>query len=121
MITKPDKNAERKWRSRRTAGIHGTKDRPRLSVYRSLNHIYAQIINDDKGETIVACNTMQKEMASLIAGKSKKEQAFIIGEQIGKLAKSKKVSAVVFDRNGYVYHGRVAQVAEGARAAGLKF
>jgi len=121
MITKPDKNAERKWRSRRSADIHGTKERPRLCVYRSLNNIYAQIIDDDKGETLFAFNTQQKEMASLIKGKTKKEQAFIIGEQIGKAAKAKKIASVVFDRNGYVYHGRVAQVADGARSAGLKF
>ncbi|MCL2755657.1 MAG: 50S ribosomal protein L18 [Firmicutes bacterium] len=121
MITKPDKNQERKWRAKRTSDIHGTKDRPRLSVYRSLNHVYAQIIDDDKGVTLVACNTKQKEMAGLIKGKTKKEQAFIIGQELGKMAKAKKITTVVFDRNGYVYHGRIAQVADGARDAGLKF
>ena len=121
MIIKEDKNKQRKWRARRTSDIKGTATRPRLCVYRSLGHIYAQIINDEKGETIVAVNTLQDEVAKLGKGKPKKEQAFIVGEQIGKLALGKKIKEVVFDRNGYVYHGRVAQVAEGARKAGLKF
>jgi len=121
MIKKPDKNQERKQRARRTADIHGTAKKPRLSVYRSLLHVYAQLINDDTGKTIVAVNTKQKEIAAVIKGKSKKEQSFIVGQNLAKAALAKKISEVVFDRNGYVYTGRVAQVAEGAREGGLKF
>jgi len=121
MINKEDKNSQRKWRARRTADIKGTAVRPRLCVYRSLGHIYAQIINDELGKTLFAVNTLQDEIEKLVKDKTKKEAAFIVGEQIGKLALGKKIKEVVFDRNGYVYQGRVAQVAEGARAAGLKF
>ncbi|MCL2850992.1 MAG: 50S ribosomal protein L18 [Firmicutes bacterium] len=121
MLIKEDKNKARRQRAKRTSGIHGTAARPRLSVYRSLGNIYAQIIDDDKGITLAASNTLQESVAKLVAGKTKKEAAFIIGEQVAKLAMAKKVKEVVFDRNGYVYHGRIAQIAEGARAAGLKF
>jgi len=121
MIKKPDKNEERLQRAKRTADIHGTAKKPRISVYRSLSHIYAQLINDDDSATIVAANTKQKEIAKLIKGKTKKEQAFIVGQQLAKAALAKKISEVVFDRSGYVYTGRVAAVAEGAREGGLKF
>ena len=121
MIIKEDKNVLRRQRARRQSDIHGTAKRPRLSVYRSLGNIYAQIINDDKCETIICANTLQSDIAKLVEGKTKKEAAFIVGEQVGKHAMAKKIKEVVFDRNGYVYHGRVAQVADGARAAGLKF
>lgn len=121
MIIREDKNNARKQRARRTADIHGTAKRPRLSVYRSLNHIYAQIIDDDKGVTLVACNTLQEPIEKLTDGKTKRDAAFIVGQELGKAAKAKKITEVVFDRNGYVYHGRVEQVADGARKAGLKF
>jgi len=121
MLIKEDKNKARLQRAKRQSSIHGTASRPRLCVYRSLGNIYAQIINDDKGETIAAANTLQAEIIKLVAGKTKKEAAYIVGEQVAKIAMGKKVKEVVFDRNGYVYHGRIAQVAEGARAAGLKF
>jgi len=121
MIKKADKNAERLQRSKRTSDIHGTAKKPRLTVYRSLNEIYAQLVNDDKGETIVAVNTLQDAITKLTKGKTKKEQAFIIGQQLAKFALAKKIKEVVFDRNGYVYHGRVAEVAAGAREGGLQF
>jgi large subunit ribosomal protein L18 len=121
MIKKADKNQERLQRAKRTADIHGTVKKPRLAVYRSLAHVYAQLVNDDKGITLVAVNTKQKELGKLIKGKTKKEQAFIVGQQLAKAAIAKKISEVVFDRSGYVYHGRVAQLAEGAREGGLKF
>ena len=121
MIKKLDKNKERKQRAKRTADIHGTAKKPRLSVHRSLLHIYAQLINDDKGDTLIAVNTKQKEIARLIKGKPKKDQAFVIGQHLAKAALAQKISEVVFDRNGYVYHGRVARVADGAREGGLKF
>ena len=119
MILKQDRNEARRQRAKRTADIHGTAKRPRLSVYRSLGQIYAQIIDDDKGVTLVAVNSLQKEMAK--AKGTKKEIAFQVGEAIGKAAIAKKIKEVVFDRNGYIYHGRVKEVAEGARKAGLKF
>jgi len=121
MIKKPDKNQERLQRAKRTTDIQGTAKKPRLCVYRSLLHVYAQLVNDDKGVTLVAVNTKQKNIAKLVKGKSKKEQSFIVGQQLAKEALAKKIAEVVFDRSGYVYHGRVAQVAEGAREGGLKF
>jgi len=121
MITKQDKNQARRIRARRTFDIHGTAKRPRLSVYRSLGHIYAQIVNDDKGETIVAVNSLQKDIEKMAKGKTKKQTAAIVGEQVGKAALDKKVKEVVFDRNGYLYHGRIKELADGARKAGLKF
>ena len=116
MIKKPDKNAERRQRARRTSDIHGTAKKPRFSVYRSLSHIYAQLIDDDKGETLVAVNTLQGEYKG-----TKKEQAYKVGLALAKAALAKKITEVVFDRNGYVYMGRIQQVADGAREGGLKF
>ena len=121
MIKKEDKNKARRQRAKRTSDIHGTAQKPRLSVYRSLNQIYAQLINDDKHETIVAVNTLQESIEKLAKGKTKKEQAFIVGQQLAKAAIAKKIKEVVFDRNGYVYTGRIQQVADGAREGGLKF
>jgi len=121
MITKKDKNAERKIRARRQNDIKGTAKAPRLVVYRSLSNIYAQLVDDDKQVTLFAVNTLQEGIAKLCKGKTKKEASFIVGEQIAKLAVAKKIKECVFDRNGYIYHGRVAQVAEGARKGGLVF
>lgn len=122
MISKIDKNEARKKRSLRVRGkITGTADRPRLCVYRSLGHIYAQIIDDTKGHTLASASTLNAEVAKLVAGKTKTETAFIIGEVIAKNAVSKGISKVVFDRAGYLYTGRVKAVADGARNAGLEF
>ena len=122
MINKDNKNELRKKRSLRVRkNIHGTEARPRLSVYRSLNHIYAQVINDDNGTTIASANTMQKDVVKIIEGKSKKEAAYIVGECVAKAAMNKGVKAVVFDRAGYLYTGRVSALADGARNAGLEF
>lgn len=122
MINKINKNELRKKRSLRVRkNIHGTAERPRLNVYRSLNHIYAQVINDDNGTTIASANTMQKDVIKLIEGKTKKEAAFIVGECIAKAAKAKGVKTVVFDRACYLYTGRVSALADGARNAGLEF
>jgi len=121
MINKPDKNTQRRQRAKRTADIHGTAKKPRLSVYRSLDNIYAQLINDDLGTTLIAVNSLQEGIAKLTKGKTKKEEAFIVGAQLAKAALAKKITEVVFDRNGYVYHGRIKNVADGAREGGLKF
>ena len=122
MIKKIDKNTERTKRHIKIRhDLNGTAKRPRLCVYRSLNHIYAQIIDDVKGVTLVSCNTTQKEIQEKVKDMTNKEQARFVGEQIAKLAKKKKITEVVFDRGGYLYTGRVKELAEGARAAGLEF
>lgn len=122
MINKIDKNAVRKARHyRMRRHINGTVERPRLNVYRSLNNIYAQVIDDTLGSTIVAASTLDASVKGDIEGKSKLEAAMVVGELIGKRALEKGVKKVVFDRGGYLYTGRVAAVAEGARKAGLDF
>ena len=111
MISKIDKNAVRKARHYRTRRyIAGTPERPRLNVYRSLKHIYAQVINDEAGQTICSASTLDAEL-----------RAGMVGELVAERAKAKGVTKVVFDRGGYLYTGRVAEVAGGARKAGLDF
>ena len=122
MISKIDKNAVRKARHYRTRRyIAGTPERPRLNVSRSLKHIYAQVINDEAGQTICSASTLDAELRAKLAGKSKKEAAGMVGELVAERAKAKGVTKVVFDRGGYLYTGRVAEVAGGARKAGLDF
>lgn len=109
-----------KRRARIRAKVKGTKSRPRLSVFRSNAHIFAQIIDDEKGTTLTSFST--KKIADKEAqGKTKGQKAFMVGEELAKLSQEQKINAVVFDRGGYQYHGRVKQVAEGARKGGLKF
>lgn len=122
MISKQDKNALRRKRHQRVRNkISGTAERPRLCVYRSNKEIYAQVIDDVKGVTIASCNTREKEIAAKIKGKTKVEAAEMVGKAIAERAKAKKVKTVVFDRSGYVYTGRIAALASGAREAGLNF
>ena len=122
MFKKVDKNAERVVRHLRVRKkISGTEARPRLSVYRSSKHIYAQIINDEVGHTLVAASTVEAEIKAMCEGKTKTEQAQIVGKVVAERALAKGIEAVVFDRGGYLYTGRVATVASGAREAGLKF
>ena len=122
MIKKKDKNASRKIRHARIrAKISGTPVRPRLCVYRSLKHIYVQIINDENGTTLAAASTLDPDLREQVAGKTKKEAARIVGEAVAKKALDKGIKKVVFDRSGYIYHGRVEEVAAGAREAGLEF
>ncbi len=122
MINKLNKNSQRRNRHLRVRKkVFGTSSAPRLDVYRSTTNIYAQIIDDEKGVTICAASTLSKELAETLKNKSKSEQAFAVGELIGKLAQKKGVKEVVFDRGGYLYTGRVLQLAEGARKAGLEF
>ena len=119
-ISKLDKNADRKIRHARVRKkVSGTSLKPRFNVYRSTRYIYVQVIDDVNGVTLVAANSLQ--MADQLAGKTKTEQAKEVGAQAAKLALEKGISEVVFDRGGYLYIGRVAAVAEGAREAGLKF
>jgi large subunit ribosomal protein L18 len=102
--------------------ISGNVEIPRLTVYRSLNQIYAQIIDDSTGTTLVAASSLSKEVAEEIkTSKGKISKGKLVGSLVAKKALEKKISNVVFDRNGYRYHGRVQAVAEGAREAGLKF
>ena len=120
MITKINKNQDRLKRHKRVrAKVKGTSEAPRLSVYRSLNHIYAQIIDDVKGVTLVTASTLSKELKGTFDESDKKAQAFAVGELIAKKALAKKIEVVVFDRGGYLYTGRVASLADGARKGGL--
>ena len=122
MISKIDKNADRLKRHERVRNkISGTAARPRLSVYRSLNHIYAQIIDDVAGNTLVACSTVEKAIAESVKDLTKKEAAKVVGQEVAKRALEKGITEVVFDRGGYIYHGRVQELAEGAREGGLEF
>ncbi|MBE7078484.1 MAG: 50S ribosomal protein L18 [Clostridiales bacterium] len=127
MISKIDKNAVRQRRHARVRKtVTGTADMPRMNVYRSLNHIYVQIIDDRKGDekggvTLAAASTMDKEVKAKVEGLNKTEAAKIVGAVAAERAMAKGVQAVVFDRGGYLYTGRVKAVADGAREAGLKF
>ncbi len=122
MINIKDKNRERVVRHARVRkNLSGTAECPRLSVYRSLNGIYAQIIDDTKGVTLASCSTLEKDIQNELKGKSKIEQAKVVGAKIAKLALKKGVETVVFDRGGYIYTGRVEALAQAAREAGLKF
>jgi large subunit ribosomal protein L18 len=105
--------AKRKFAIRKR--ITGTAERPRLSVFRSAKHVYAQAIDDTTGRVLAAASDTEEKLATTIAGKKKKERAREIGKAIGAKLKGLKISAVVFDRNGFIYHGRVKEVADGAR------
>ncbi|MBQ9413583.1 MAG: 50S ribosomal protein L18 [Clostridia bacterium] len=119
MVSKKDSNKARLHRHVRVRGkISGTAERPRLNVYRSAKHIYAQIIDDVAGVTLCSASTVEKDFTE---NGGNKDAARKIGELIAKRATEKGISEVVFDRGGYVYHGRVQELAEGAREGGLKF
>ena len=117
--TKEELRQKRHFRIRKN--LSGTETKPRLNVFRSLKGIYAQIIDDTKGVTLVSSSTLDEAVKSQIAGKKKTEVAKIVGLTVGKKAVEAGISEVVFDRAGYKYHGRVAALADGAREAGLKF
>lgn len=119
MVSKIDKNAQRQKRHIRVRGkISGTPERPRLNVFRSNANIYAQIIDDVNGVTLASASTLDKEFEGA-AGNC--EAAKKVGLLVAERAKAKGISVVVFDRGGYIYHGRVAALAEGAREGGLEF
>jgi large subunit ribosomal protein L18 len=120
MFNKADRKQSRVKRHLRVRKkVHGTAERPRLAVYRSEKNIYAQIIDDVAGKTLVAASTLDKDFALKVG--SNKEAAKMVGEVIAKRAIEKGITEVVFDRGGYIYHGRVQTLAEGAREAGLQF
>ena len=101
--------------------IHGTSARPRLSVYRSLNHVYVQVIDDDQGETLASASSLESAVKGQKNGKLKSDVAKMVGTLISERAKEKGITTIVFDRGGYLYHGRVKSLAEAAREGGLVF
>lgn len=101
--------------------VAGTAERPRLTVFRSLRHTYAQVIDDRAGHTLVAASTREADLSGALKDKSKREQAASVGRVLAERAKDRGVTSVVFDRGGYAYHGRVSALAEAAREAGLEF
>lgn len=122
MLIKKSKNAKRKKRHLRMRNkIVGTPEMPRLNVFRSSKNIYAQVIDDFNAVTLVAASSLEKELAETFANGGNKEAAREVGKLLAKKALDKGIEQVVFDRGGYIYHGRVKELAEGAREAGLKF
>ncbi len=117
---KQERKIRRKLRIRKK--VHGTAERPRLSIFRSLTHIYAQLINDDEGKTLISASSIDKEIAPQIKPEMKKsEVAKFVGTELAKRALAAGITKVTFDRNGFIYHGRVKALADGAREGGLIF
>ena len=122
MVSKPNSNKQRQKRHMRVRNkVSGTAARPRLNVYRSLNNIYAQVIDDVAQTTLVSASTLDEELKGKLNATGNKEAAKAVGELVAKRAIEKGIKAVVFDRGGYIYHGRVKELADAARAAGLEF
>ncbi len=122
MITKPSRAAAREKRHYRLRNhISGTAERPRLAVFRSNMHIYAQIIDDTVGNTICSASTMEADVKAKLEHTNDVEAAKVVGETVAKKALEKGINTVVFDRGGYVYHGKVQALADAAREAGLQF
>jgi large subunit ribosomal protein L18 len=117
--TKNDQRVKRKTRIRKR--VKGSSERPRLSVFRSARHIYAQIIDDTCGRTLASACSREKAAAAVQAGMKKVDRAVSVGKLVAERAKAKGIEKVVFDRNGFLYHGRVKAVSEGAREGGLQF
>jgi large subunit ribosomal protein L18 len=109
----------RKFRIR--SKISGTPERPRMTVFRSAKHIYAQVVDDETGKTLAAASTLSKDLKGTLGDGDKKDAAKKVGALVAKICLEKKLTKVVFDRNGYLYHGRVRALAEAAREAGLDF
>ena len=118
-------NPKQRKRARRKASIRlqlsGTAERPRLSVFRSARYVYAQAIDDTTGRVLAAASELEPTLKGEVSGKPKKQRARAIGKAIGDKLVALNIKAVVFDRNGYIYHGRVKEIADGARDAGLVF
>jgi large subunit ribosomal protein L18 len=117
--TQEEKRERRKGSIRKK--VSGTAERPRLTVFRSSKHIYAQVVNDDLHSTIATASTLDEALKASLSGLKKSEKAKKIGAAIAERLKAKGIDKVVFDRNGYIYHGRVSALADAAREAGLKF
>lgn len=121
MDTEKKRLARERRHKRIRTQVTGTAVRPRLCVFRSLNHIYAQVIDDARGHTLATASTLDPELKADLNGKNKTDKAGLVGSLIAKRALDKGIKEVVFDRGGYQYHGRVKAVAEAARQQGLKF
>ena len=122
MVSKESSNKRRLERHKRMRNnLNGTSEKPRFDVFRSSKHIYVQVIDDTQGVTLASASSAEKEIKEAISGKTKTEAAKIIGQIAAERAKAKGIEKVVFDRGGYIYHGRVKAVADGARDAGLDF
>jgi large subunit ribosomal protein L18 len=122
MNTAKKKRLARERRHRRIRKkVFGTLERPRLNVYRSLNHIYGQVIDDNAGHTLVSASTLDKDVLAELGEKDKTEQAFLVGQVLARRALDKGINSVIFDRGGWAYHGRVKALADGARKEGLEF
>jgi large subunit ribosomal protein L18 len=119
MSTRLSGRERRKFRIR--SKISGTEERPRLTVFRSANHIYAQVVNDSAGSTLAAASTQSLDLKTSLNDGDKTDAAKKVGALIAKICLERKIDKVVFDRNGYLYHGRVKALAEAAREAGLNF
>ncbi len=120
MSIKSRKARERR-RRRVRMKLSGTSERPRLNVFRSLDHIYAQVIDDVEGRTLASASSLDKDLRSEMSDKTKKEQAELVGKTVAERAKVVGIETVVFDRGGFLYHGRIKALADGAREGGLKF
>lgn len=122
MLIKNDRNQKRKERHHSIRNkIKGTPERPRLNIFKSSKHIYAQVIDDATGITLACASTQDKELKDQVAELTKTEAAKLVGKTVGERAKEKGINTIVFDRGGYLYHGRVKLLAEGARESGLEF
>ncbi len=122
MLKHVDKQGNRKARHKRIRkNLSGTPEKPRLNVYKSNTNIYAQIIDDVEGKTLVSASTLDKDIKSGLENSSNKEAAKVVGKAIGEKAVKLGIEEVVFDRSGYLYHGKIKELAESAREAGLKF
>ena len=122
MFKKEPKNVTRKRRHKRIRrNISGTSERPRLNVYRSLQNIYAQIIDDNNGYTLISASSLDPEIKEKLNGGNNREAAALVGELIARRAKANNIDRVVFDRGGYLYHGRVKALAEAVRNEGIEF
>lgn len=120
MSIKSRKARERR-RRRIRMKLSGTQERPRLNVFRSLDNIYAQVIDDVEGRTLASASSLDKDLRSDMSDKTKKEQAELVGKVVAERAKAAGIETVVFDRGGFLYHGRIKALADGAREGGLKF
>ena len=122
MIKKQSRDALRRKRHERLRlRLEGSAERPRLSVFRSARYVYAQAVDDTTGRVLASASELEEGLKGSVAGKPKKERARLVGKSIGEKLKKAGVASVVFDRNGFIYHGRVKELADGARDAGLQF
>ncbi len=121
MVKKSRHSARKRRHMRLRNKVFGTAERPRLSVYRSLNHMYAQIIDDTEGKTLVAASSLEPELNDKLSSTKDKNAAKQVGLLLAQRAKEKGITQVVYDRGGNIYHGRIAALADGAREGGLEF